>query len=159
MEKAILSTNRLLLREFEEQDLDIFTQYRNNVDWMIHQSFKGKTKEEYKKVLLTPLYFDKGNQLAIVLKDTNVLVGDLYIEKNDDELFLGYTIRPDYARKGYAYEIVKAFIEYLFKRYPKCKVVCETDLENIPSIKLLNKLGFTEKMKNEEGLVFELHYN
>ncbi len=157
MNNVLLETNRLRLRYFEEKDLDVFVEYRNNEEWMIHQTFKGKSKEEFRNILLSPFYIDQGSQLAVCLKDKDNLIGDLYVEKNECELFIGYTIHPLYSKKGYAYEIVKAFIDYLFTNYPDCKIIAETDLTNIPSINLLQKLKFKEVMRNVEGLVFELY--
>lgn len=158
MNNIILETERLRLRYFEEKDLDTFIDYRNNEEWMIHQTFKGKSKEEYRSILLSPFYIDQGSQLAVCLKDSDLLIGDLYIEKNECELFIGYTIHPKYSKKGYTFEIVEAFIQHLFNDYPDCKIVAETDLSNIPSINLLKKMKFKEVMNNVEGLVFE-RYN
>lgn len=157
MNNILLETKRLRLRWFEEKDLDIFMEYRNNEKWMLHQTFKGKTKEEYRSVLLTPFYINQGSQLAVCSKETDEIIGDIYIEKNECELFIGYTVHPNHARKGYIFEIIKSYIEFLFHDYPDCKIVAETDLTNIPSIKLLQKLGFKEVMHNVEGLVFELY--
>lgn len=157
MNNILIETSRLRLRFFEERDLDRFIEYRNNKEWMLHQTFKGKTKEEYRDILLTPYYIDQGSQLAVCLKSTDKLIGDLYIEKNECELFIGYTIHPKFSRKGYTEEILRAFILYLFEEYPDCKIVAETDLENTPSINLLRKLHFKEVMHNAEGLVFELY--
>ncbi|WP_052609119.1 GNAT family N-acetyltransferase [Candidatus Izimaplasma bacterium HR1] len=157
MDSKILETNRLVLRYFKEKDLDTFTEYRNNEEWMIYQTFKGKTKEEYRDILLTPFYIDHGSQLAFCLKETDELIGDLYVEKSELEMFIGYSIHPKYARKGFIYEIVSAFIKYIFEKYPDVKIVAETDVENIPSIRLLEKIGFIRVMNNVEGLVFELH--
>lgn len=157
MNNIVLETSRLRLRYFQEKDLDIFVEYRNNEQWMIHQTFKGKSKEEYRSVLLTPFYIDQGSQLAVCMKETDELIGDLYVEKNECELFIGYTIHPLHSKKGYTYEIVNAFVTHLFDHYPDCKIIAETDLTNIPSINLLHKLKFKEVMHNVEGLVFELY--
>lgn len=157
MNNIILESKRLRLRYFEEKDLDVLMDYRNDEKWMLHQTFKGKTKDEYRSIVLTPFYINQGSQLAVCLKKTDELIGDLYVEKNECELFIGYTIHPNYSRKGYTLEIVRSYIEHLFTDYPDCKIVAETDLTNIPSIKLLQKLGFSEVMHNVEGLVFELY--
>ena len=156
MDNILLETERLKLRFFEEKDIDIFTEYRNNEEWMIHQTFKGKSKEEYREILLTPFYIEQGSQLAVCLRKTDELIGDLYVEKNESEVFIGYTIHPKYAKRGFTFEIVTAFIEYLFHRFDTIKIIAETDLDNTPSINLLKKIGFKETMNNIEGLVFEL---
>ena len=43
----IFETKRLIIRAFQEQDMDQFMEYRNNLEWMQYQGFKDKSKDEY----------------------------------------------------------------------------------------------------------------
>ena len=150
----MISTSRTTVRTFLEKDLETFIEYRNNLDWMKYQAFKGLTKEAYRSSLLLPFHIDRGGQLAIVLKDTDELLGDLYIHKTKEGIYLGYTIHPKYSRKGYIYEVVCAIVEYLQDSY-KMKIIAETDEGNIASRMLLLKCGFVVVRANEDGYVFE----
>ena len=47
-----ICTERCLIRRFEEPDIDDFMVYRNDMDWMKSQGFKGLTKQEYEDALL-----------------------------------------------------------------------------------------------------------
>lgn len=116
--------------------------YRNNEEWMKYQSFKNLTKEEYRKILLVPLNVEKGIQLAIADKTTDNLLGDLYLVKKENTITIGYTINPIYSRKGYISEVLKTLLPILKARYFDCEIVAMTEKENIPSKKLLFKLGF-----------------
>ncbi len=135
-------TPRCHIRRFIDKDIDAFMQYRNNEDWMKFQSFKGCTKEEYSKVLLREPCLTTGTQLAIVSNDSCELIGDLFILRENDECFVGYTISPQKARQGYAYEVVLSVMQQL-KTMGILVVKAGVVSENTASIKLLKKLGFT----------------
>lgn len=138
----MIETARCKLRSFEEKDLDLFMDYRNNEEWMKYQSFKNLTKDEYMRVLLVPLDIGNGVQLAIANKDTDKLLGDIYLERKENTISIGYTIHPNYSKNGYITEVLKALLPRLQKEYSDCKILATTEKENIPSKNLLIKLGF-----------------
>ena len=146
-------TERCLIRPFIEQDLDDFVAYRNDQDWMRFQSFKGLTKESYRKALLTEHPLAQGRQLAIIDKSLNKLVGDLYIRLDTDCYWIGYAISPPFARQGYAFETVSALIESLVKDGATC-IKASVDPANAASIALLIRLGFTLDSSAEDELVY-----
>ena len=80
---------------------------------MKYQGFKGLTKQEYTKVLLKNYSLMDGMQLAIICKQSNVLIGDLYLKQEGSTCWIGYTITPQEARHGYIYEVVSAVIRFL----------------------------------------------
>lgn len=138
----MIKTVRCILRSFEEKDLDSFMVYRNNNEWMKYQGFKNLTKDEYRNVLLVPPNIENGVQLAIADKNTDELLGDLYLIKKENTIEIGYTINPAYARKGYITEILEAVLIKLKECYPGYKIIAEIEKDNFPSRKLLLKLGF-----------------
>ncbi len=138
----MIETERCYLRPFEEKDLDLFMIYRNNEAWMKFQSFKNLTKEEYRKILLVLLNIEDGIQLAIAYKDSDKLIGDVYLKKTEKTIFIGYTINPDYSRMGYITEVLKALLPNLRDNYSDCKITATIEKENIPSKNFLIKLGF-----------------
>lgn len=138
----MIETDRCILRSFEEKDLDSFMIYRNNEEWMKHQSFKNLTKDEYREALLVPLNVENGIQLAIVHNTTDNLLGDLYLVKKEKTITIGYTIDPVHSRKGYISEVLKVLLPKLKAEYSGCEIIAMTEKENIPSKNLLLKLGF-----------------
>lgn len=76
----IIETGRCLIRPFSEQDLDAFMAYRNDLEWMRFQDFKGLTREAYEKALLGDSQLTQGCQLAIVDRQSGRLIGDLYVK-------------------------------------------------------------------------------
>jgi len=138
----MIKTERCTLRRFEEKDLDAFMTYRNDDEWMKYQSFKNLSKDEYREKLLVPLDVESGVQLAIVSNEADNLIGDLYLAKEGETISIGYAINPQYARKGYIFEVLNTLLPKLKTFYPGCEIVAETDRENLSSKNLLLKLGF-----------------
>lgn len=69
---------------------------------MQYQGFKGLTRQEYNDVLLGKHSLQDGLQLAIIHHESNSLIGDLYLKKEGDVCWIGYSISRANARKGYA---------------------------------------------------------
>ena len=149
----MIETKRCVIRPFVEQDLDDFMAYRNDLDWMRFQSFKGLTREAYREALLTEHPLTQGRQLAIVDKALDRLVGDLYIRLDSDFYWIGYTISPTFARQGYAFETVSALIKTLVEDGATC-IKAGIEPANTASIALLSKLGFRLETSSDEELVY-----
>ena len=136
-----LFTDRCHIRLFQEKDLERFIQYHNNLAWMQYQGFKGLTSEQYRQELLQPHSLSEGIQLAVADRQTDILLGDLYLRQEKDCCWIGYTISPDYARQGYGFEAVEGLIQRLFAQGIS-SVKAGALPQNTASIALLQKLGF-----------------
>jgi RimJ/RimL family protein N-acetyltransferase len=150
----LFNTKRTYVRPFIEDDLDAFMIYRNDMEWMKYQGFKGLTKEAYKQALIKDLDFEKGSQLAIISKETNLLIGDFYLLIEEKSAWVGYTISPQYAKKGYAFEVVSKMIDWLIEK--DLQVFAGVSKGNEASIQLLNKLGFIFDHSEEEDYIYKL---
>ncbi|MCT4785095.1 GNAT family N-acetyltransferase [Exiguobacterium aestuarii] len=150
-----LMTTRCLIRPFERQDIESFMTYRNDLDWMKHQSFKGLTREEYESALLGKPSLHQGAQLAIIDQTTGELIGDVYIQQEETTYWIGYTIAPTRARQGYAFEVMSGLIHHLADQGAEAfkAGVLET---NEASIALLKKLNFTYSMTEMDEQIYEL---
>lgn len=143
------TTERTHVRPFQEQDIRLFMAYRNDLQWMRFQGFKGLSYDEYVASLLHEFVMTNGGQLAVIHTETRQLIGDLYVVKESDAYWIGYTVSPHVARLGYGSEIVKGAIKYLQERGGKV-FLAETHVDNIASRNLLTKLQF-ELHKTEES--------
>lgn len=152
--EIIFSSDRCFVRPFKKDDINSFMIYRNDMDWMKYQGFKGLSNKEYVKALIKDINIEKGTQLAIVNNLNHNLIGDIYLKKEDKNYWIGYTIAPSYSRKGYALEIVKELIKELKKENDSI-IYAGVLTENIPSIKLLEKLGFTFSHISENEKIYK----
>ena len=147
-------TERCRVRPFEENDIEAFVSYRNNLDWMRYQGFKGKKYLEYKAALLQKPKFKEGVQLAVVDKQTGELIGDLYLKLERNTGWIGYTIAPQFARQGFAFEVVTQLLLEL-RQAGLTQVRAGVEEQNIASIQLLRKLGFEQAGIDDNELIFQ----
>ena len=147
-------TQRCRIRPFEEKDIEAFMAYRNNMDWMQFQGFKGKKYLEYKAALLMQPNFNNGVQLAVVLRQTGELLGDLYLKLEKNTAWIGYTIAPQFARQGFAFVVVTQLLLEL-KQAGLTLVKAEVEEQNLASIALLKKLEFTQFGTVGSELIFQ----
>ena len=140
-------TGRLILRPFAEGDLaDYAALIRDKMaseyspydyQWPTDDASMGDV-----------LKFVMGEEmwLAVELRATGRVVGFIHTGRADDDATrgLGYTIRSDYQNNGYAYEACRALMEHCISKLGTQLFKSGTADCNIPSVKLLHKLGFTK---------------
>ncbi|MDU0206380.1 GNAT family N-acetyltransferase [Paenibacillus sp. MAH-36] len=82
----------------------------------------------------------------ISLAEDNQVIGDIGFKgKPDDQgtVEVGYGIIPEMHNKGIATESVGAIIEWAFSSGKVKKIVAECLVDNMPSVRVLEKLGMT----------------
>ena len=148
-------TKRCRIRPFNENEIEAFMSYRNNLDWMQYQGFKGKKYLEYKAALLKQPNFLEGVQLAVVRQQTGELIGDIYLRLEKNTCWIGYTIAPQFARQGLAFEVVLQLLQQL-QQAGLTLVKAGVEEQNLASIQLLKKLGFEQIGVDGSELIFQL---
>ena len=151
----IFRTERALIRTFDKNDIDVLMEYRNDSEWMKYQGFKNKSKEEYSAILIGQSNLENGIQYAIESKKTSELIGDIYVQKENDIFWIGYTVHPKHARKGYAYEVCLGLIDYI-NGLGNYTIRAGVHPDNSSSIKLLEKLGFVYKSLEKSELIYQI---
>lgn len=149
-------SSRCVIRPFRADEVQPFMAYRNDAEWMKYQGFKGLTKEVYEKALLGTSSFSEGIQLAVVSKATNTLIGDIYLKQENEIFWLGYTVSPQHAGQGYAFEAAAAMICWI-KTQGCSAIKAGVEVNNIPSKNLLNKLGFSYAGLEDGEQIFVLN--
>jgi len=131
-----METNRLIIRNFKKEDINDFMVYRNNMDWMKFQGFKGLTKNEYEEFLLEDPCIESGCYFAIELKSEKKIIGDIYLRKLTNHIMIGYTLNPEYTKHGYIFEAVVFLKKAMFEKY-HLPLYAHVDKDNLDSIKVL----------------------
>lgn len=147
----ILETKRLCLRKLNIDDAFRMSEYRNKEEVARYQSWRHYSEKDalrrIRQCQLVPSLSQVKTDyhLGIVLKEKNLLIGDLFVEiRNSHTFVLGYTLDSDYWSRGYAYEMVDAFLSYMKETYSFQKVICYAYADNRRSIRLLERLGFIQ---------------
>jgi len=143
-----METDRLRLRNVAAKDAQIMYDYRNNEICARYQ--RGQTKDHAGIVALVENHMDDVISVdapvlvAVALKDTDEMVGEIVVMPADGTISLGYTFSYKHHRKGYAFEALTALIHMLHERYPEWDFISFTEPENLPSMALLKKLGYKD---------------
>ena len=145
---TFIETNRLILRNVAAKDADNMNDYRNNEICARYQ--RGQTKDYNGIVALVErrkndvVSVDAPFMVAVALKDTDEMVGEIVVMPKDGTISLGYTFSYKHHRKGYAFEALTALINMLHEQYPEWDFISFTEPENEPSMALLQKLGYKD---------------
>lgn len=140
----LIETDRLIIRKFEASDYNDLYEYLSNPVTYVFEPGRPITLEEA-KVLARQR--SQGNDfLAVVLKQSNKMIGHLYLARVEpkEQLTweLGYIFNPAYQRKGYASEASAALTEYAFENFEVHRIMARCNPDNTASWKLLEKIGF-----------------
>jgi len=152
--KIVLSTERLILRPFEDKDFSDFCEYisdrRVNKGLGILNPESLNVKEKLFKINLeNPLCW------AMELKNSKKVIGDFHFD-NIVENYLahfGFAVNYDYQKKGYAFEASEKIVGFGNDILNFGRIRAISLIQNTASIKLLEKLGF-----EKEALIYEYDF-
>jgi RimJ/RimL family protein N-acetyltransferase len=137
------------LRRLREGDLDAFQTYREIPELRRYQGWSPMSAAEALEFLTemksAPL-FTPGAwvQLAIADAETDALVGDigLYLSEDGTTGEVGFTLQPSAQGRGVAGLAVREALHLLFATTSASRVLGITDERNLPSVRVLERLGF-----------------
>ena len=149
---VIIETERLVLREWKQSDLDDLFEYASvpgvgeAAGWQHHADIQVSQR------ILTK-FIDEKRTFAIVYKENNKVIGSLGVEKYgaEDKLSeffdyqgrsIGFVLSKDYWGKGLMPEAVKAVIDYLFNSLNYDFLLCGHFVHNNRSRRVQEKCGF-----------------
>lgn len=144
----IIETDRLLMRMFEENDLENYYNILSNDGVYIWLGNQKKPSLENVKNTITyanDLWNEKGyGYWAVIEKESNKLIGhsgfNILDETNEIELL--YAFHPNAWNKGYATESTKAAMEYLKENLDIKRLVALSYPENNGSVNVIEKNNF-----------------
>lgn len=157
--KLVLKTERLVIRRFCMDDAAACFAFMSDEPGMYLDGCKPFHTMDENYWERMKLFEEREGQYVIVLQSTNEVIGTINIFTDDSRAVsskeIGYAISPKYQRKGYAYEAILAIINLLQKDLLFDMVVAGVLPENTPSIKLLEKLGFSNEGIRHKALWHE----
>lgn len=154
-----ISTERLLLRPIQIEDKKAIFDYRSDAEANKYQGWIPWTIGEVEDFIGT--ISDKINtpetwfQFVLLEKTSEKLIGDLglhFIGSENRQVEIGFTLNKSFRGKGYAREAVSSVVDYLFYTLEKHRIIASIDPKNIPSIKLVEKLGFRREAHFRESI-------
>ncbi|HEU4821295.1 MAG TPA: GNAT family protein [Qipengyuania sp.] len=154
MADIIAETERLLLRTIEDGDAALQDRLLNTPTVMARLGGVKELHEiEAKHAKSRASYAQEGfSFLMMIEKGSGELVGHCGIKRVDNPLAhnqgdheVGWLVREDRWRRGYAEEAMRAVLDWAFGRVGAPHVVALTSRLNVPSWTLMEKLGMTRR--------------
>ena len=135
-----METTRLKIRKFLPSDGQDLFEYLSQAEVVKYEPYHVFTRQ---KAMQEAIKRSKNlDFLAVCLKDTGKLIGNIYLSKQEFETWeLGYVFNLKYQGKGYATEATQALIENLFANNEAWRIVAFCDPLNVASWKLLERLN------------------
>ncbi len=170
--KIFLETERLILRQFTEDDVNILVELDSDYEVVRYTPDVGKVRD-YKviKTEVLPRFlafyeqYDGYGCWAAVEKSTQAFIGWFLFRPvvhasyfdpayaNESDVELGYRLRKPAWGKGYATEGSKALISKGFSELETQRVMAVALAANVASIRVMEKVG----LKLEKRFVYEGH--
>lgn len=154
----LLKTHRLLLRPFQEEDLESFAAYRSDPEIARYQSWAAPYTLDQAVAFLEKMKCVQAGapgtwyQFAVERQSQPGLIGDCAFQVLAEEprhAQIGFTFSRLHQRQGYATEAVVRLLGYLFGELHLHRVTATCDVENAASIRLLERIG----MRREGHLI------
>lgn len=156
-----IQTARLCLRRSRTEDAETISSYRTDPEVHRYQGWDRTDVEGVRAEIEQMSERDPGSpggwvQLSIEELETHQLVGDVGLSPADPEpgvIKIGYTVSPAFQGRGYATEAVSALIAYAFDRLDARIVRAYASAENLPSIRLAERVGMhlVERIEHRDG--------
>ena len=163
--KPILVGERVILRPFEANDIDTMINILNEPELKKltgsisnnHDAKKTMDEDEIKRV--SDWYKSRNDQtdrldLAIALKDTNQIIGEVVFNEYDDltnNVNFRVLMSQSYNNKGLGTEAIQLFVRYGFEHLNLHKISLEVFSFNPRAERVYTKIGFIiEGVKRED---------
>ena len=145
-----LTTDRLILREFVEQDWESVLAYQSNDLYLRYYEWTHRTEADVREFVGWFLADQKEHprtkfQLAIEHRACGKLIGNCGVRINDADLRegnIGFAVDPSYWGQGYATEAVRAATAWGDAHFGACQAACIIHPENLASIRVAEKCGY-----------------
>lgn len=145
-----LDTPRLLLRPYTLADAPFTHELMNSAGWLRFIGDRGirtvADAEEYLRSKILQSWEDHGlGMFAVVLKSTGQAIGSCGLVKRDTlpAADLGFAFLPGFEGQGYGHEAATAVLEFAQAKRNLPRLLAITLPENVASVRLLKKLGFS----------------
>jgi RimJ/RimL family protein N-acetyltransferase len=159
-----LESPRLILRPFMERDCEPFSRYRSDPEAARYQGWETPYSLEQARDFLEEMNAaapgTPGQWYAFALerKDGGEMIGDCawkLLAEDARQAEIGYTLARPWQGQGYASEAVTCLIDFLFDQFGLQRVRANIDPRNLPSARLLERVGMRFEGRFVDSLWFK----
>ncbi|GIN60209.1 putative N-acetyltransferase YnaD [Robertmurraya siralis] len=141
-----IKTNRLLIRNFENNDWQAVHEYTSDCRVMKYIP-EGVFTENDTKDFIKKNVGDSAEKFAVVLRDENLVIGHIVFHKyfGDHTYEIGWVFNPKYYNHGYASEAAQGILKFGFEDMHLHRVIATCQPENIASSRVMEKIGMRKE--------------
>lgn len=139
-------TDRLIIRPIALSDKHFMLKLLNTPGWLQYIGDKKiydeiEAEKYIQKIMDNPHFF----YYVCELKESLLAIGILSFLYRDNQEFpdMGFAMLPEFQNKGYAWEATKNFLGKIVSEKSISTIIAIALPDNLKSIKLLEKLGFS----------------
>jgi RimJ/RimL family protein N-acetyltransferase len=152
-----LETQRLILRSFREEDVDVMAQLFANPDFMRFSLGVFTERKQTIEFIEKVISWDRAgipSQFAVMPRGEDAIIGYCgffhHLEHGIEDVEIGYRLDPDYWNRGLITEAARAVRDHGFRDRKLSRVTSLVHPENVPSRRVAEKNG----MKAEKEITF-----
>lgn len=162
-----LTTERLVLREITLADAEFWLRNFSDPEVVELTAYEAPrdveaAKAEILQFAIHPFQDRTGIRWGIALRGQDALIGTLgyhqWMRDTANRARIGYDLLREHRRRGFMTEAMRAILSYGFHQMALNRVEVLTDPRNMPSIRLLERLGFSREGTLRENTFFRGHF-
>jgi len=156
-DKKIFENKKISLKKASFSDIEFLWYLRNQLGVCKYsrQSRKVSWKEHIEWIM--PIIFGTTNKELFIIKNFKIPIGQVRFDwANNKKVEISISISKEFQRKGFAFKSLNLAIEKIKKEKRAQELTAEINKNNIPSIKLFEKLNFKRDTKKENWLKYTL---
>lgn len=161
-----IRTQRLILRNWEERDRDLF--HRINSDDRVMEFFPFRRNraqsDEVMDWMQADIVRDGYGWTAVELLETGECAGFVGLNRSDiapaapaGALEIGWRLAPAYWGKGYVTEAASRLLDFAFGKLAEDRVISFAVTANAPSIAVMKRLGMMWKGEFDKAGIPDTH--
>lgn len=163
-----IATERLDLRLFTEDDLDALHAYSSLpevAEYLMHgPRTRAETAASLERRMATTAFEKEGDGLvlAVVLRETGELLGDVLLEwvsEHNRTGEFGFVFNPAFHGKGYASEAAVEMLRLGFEELKLHRIIGRCEARNTASAKLMERLGLRREAHFVENVWLKDEWN
>jgi RimJ/RimL family protein N-acetyltransferase len=159
----ILTTERLTLRDFVENDWEVVLAYQQDPLYLRYNEWTSRTAEEVREFV--QMFLDHQKQIprikyqfAVTLKSTGQLIGNCGVRRDSPEAHegdIGYELDSNFWGNGYATEAARILMHFGFSHMNLGCITAWCVADNMGSARVLEKLGLRLERRIEDHQYFK----
>ena len=164
--RLIATSPTINLRHLSPRDLRAFQAYRQDPEVARYQNWRSMSDDEALHFLRDvskskPLAPGRWRQIGIALKKDNTLIGDMgwFLNADQTEVELGITLAREFQNRGHASGAMRMATHHVFASSPVKRVVAWSDVRNLASMRMIQRLGFRHVLtETNDGITEACHH-